>query len=379
MPNRQMLMKLDRENRVADMKELATNFIDIISDCTSVEDFEAKNAIQDAYPLVAWLLNTPYARAMRARSTDPQKFHKSTTEGVEWEMDVPGTGWTLAPSNQGTDCCWTMPDFAKCASTVPLFLLCLKDCDNIFDTLIMKRLRINDRTDLAGIARSGETVDEVNDRIRRLWFAFYVAHTAILGTSATSDNIVKPFHGLLEVVEDDAVVAISGANILAGFESVACRLAVLGGIGNFAIWVNPLIKYSIEAAVQPDESGRYPANWSRVNGELRFMGVAIREDKLVPVDIENGTGEAWILSGDAVGLFLAYNLLDGYIVREDFTEKEKADGCAELCTYLYNYGTVAMNNANRIMVVNGIPVSNACTEIADLAGLINPQTLIPAV
>ena len=377
--NRQMLMKLDRDNRVADVKELATNFIDIISDCTSVEDFEAKNAIQDAYPLVAWLLNTPYARAMRARSTDPQKFHKSTQEGVEWEMDVPGSVWTLAPSNQGTDCCWTMPDFAKCASTVPLFLLCLKDCDNIFDSLIMKRLRINDRTALMGIARSGETVEEVNDRIRRLWFAFYVAHTAILGTSTTSDNITKPFHGLLEVVEDDAVMSLSGANILAGFESLGCRLAVLGGLENAVIAVNPLIKMSIEAAVQPDEAGRYPANWTRVNGELRFMGVRFLADKLVPVNLTNGTGEAWVLSGDAVGLFLAYNLLDGYIVKDDFTEQTKENGCAELCTYVYNYGTVAMNNANRIMVIADIPVSSACTEIADLAGLINPQTLIPAV
>ena len=50
-----------------------------------------------------------------------------------------------------------------------------------------------------------------------------------------------------------------------------------------------------------------------------------------------------------------------------------------MCYYLYNYGTVANNNANRLMVISDVAVSSACTEIADLAGLINPQTLVPAV
>lgn len=369
-------------NRVAvspqDLMKLSTNFIDIISDCDGLDDYTVRNAIEDYYPLVEWLLTTPMARTMRARSTDPQKFHKSAEEGIEWEMDVPGTVYTLEPSNEGTDCCWTMPDFAKCAGSVPLMMLCLKDCDKIFDQLIMERLRINERTDLAGIARDGETVDAVNERLRIMWFAFYLAHTAILGTSNTSDNITKPFHGLLEVVQNSAVVSIDGSNIMAAFASIDCRLDVLGG-RDWVFALNPLIYTSLLNAIVPDQNGNYPAGWTKDGEELRYKGIGFLRDKLVPVNLTEGTGDILLLSGDAVGLFFGYNLNNPYEIRNDFTEQTLENGCGQMCTYLYNFGAVANNNANRVMVISNVPVSSACTEIADLAGLINPVTLIPAV
>ena len=377
--NNELRLTLDRRAvSPEELQKLSTNFIDIISDCEGIEDFSVRNELQDYYPLASWLMNTSLARLIRERSRDPQKFHKSE-EGVDWEMDLPGAVWTLAPSNSGDDCCWTMPDFAKCSTSVPLFLLCLKDCDKIFDKLVMERLQINSATDLAGIARSGESVERVNERLRIMWFAFYLAHTMVLGTSTTSDNITKPFHGLYEVLQNNAVVSIDGTNPLAAFRSIGCRLDVLGGLSGFTFWANPLIRASIREMIVPDESGRYPTDWSRNGDEIYFKGIPVREDKLVPVDMTNGTGDVWLLAGDAVGAFFAYNLNDPYIVEDDFTEETKANGCAQLCTYLYNFGTVASNNANRLMVISGVPISNACTEIADLAGLINPQTLIPAV
>ena len=375
MPN-YTVMSLEKSGRVVDVEQLATNFIDIISDCVGLEDFTLRNAIQNEYPLATWLLATSFSRVMRQRSTNPQMMHKK--EGV-WTLEVPGTVWTLEPQNSGDDCCWTMPDFAKCASDVPMSMLCLKDCDDIFDKMVFERLRINDRIDLAGIARSGETVDDVNDRIRRLWMAFYTMHTAILGTMETSDNIVKPFHGLLEVLQNDAVLSISGANILGAFASIACRLAVLGGEEDWVFATNPLIYRSLLAVVVADENGNYPDGWSRNGDELRFMGIGFIRDKIVPVDMENLTGDIWLLDGASVGLFLAYALGNEKMVKDDFTEETLANGCGRFCTYLYNFGTVANNNANRLMVVSGVPVSSACTEIADLAELVNPQTLIPAV
>lgn len=361
-----------------DLVKLSTNFIDIISDCEGIDDFTVRNALEDYYPLVNWLLNTPFARTMRARSTDPQKFHKSATEGVEWEMDIPGTVYTLEPQNNAEDCCWTMPDFAKCAGNVPLYMACLKDCDKIFDQMIMERLRINERTDLAGIARTGESVDAVNERLRKVWFAFYLAHTAVLGTSATSDNITKPFHGLLEVLQNPAVISVSGTNPLAAFDSVGCRLDVLGiESGVFAL--NPLIYGTLLRTIVPNENGLYPADWTRNGDELRFKGIGFLRDKLVPVDMEAGTGDIWFIDGGSTGLFFGYNLNDPYEIRNDYTEQTLANGCGQVCTYLYNFGTVANNNANRLMVISDVPVSSACTEIADLAALINPTTLIPAV
>lgn len=372
----EMIKMLD--NRAVDVQKLASNFVDIISDCEGLEDFSLRNVLQDRYPLATWLSGTPFSRMMRQRSTNPQLFHHGAEGEADWVMEVPGTVWTLAPANSGSDCCWTIPDFAKCAGNVPLNFVCLKDCDSIFDAMVYERLRINQRARLEGFAREGETLEQVENRIRHLWMAFYTMHTVILGTSNTSDNIVKPFHGLLEVLQNAAVTSISGANILAAFDSLGCRIDVLGG-GNWVFAINPLLYRSIEDAVKPDVNGNLPGGWSKVNDRLRFHGIGFIDDKLVPVDMENMTGDIWVLDGDTVGMFLGYSIGNEKEIRNDFTEKTLEEGCGQLCTYLYNYGTVANNNANRIMVISGVPVSSACTEIADLADLINPATLVPAV
>lgn len=363
--------------QAVEVQELASNFVDIISDCQSLEDFTLRNALQDRYPLAVWLMETRFSNILRDMESDPQRFHKGGEDNTQWVMDVPGTVYTLAPANSGDDCCWTIPDFAKCAGSVPMSFVCLKDCDNIFDSLVYDKLRINAKAALERFAREGETINQVENRIRHLWMAFYTMHTAILGTMQTSDNIVKPFHGLLEVLQNDAVVSISGANILAAFDSIACRLAVLGG-EDWVFAVNPLIYRSIKAVIKRDERGEYPDGWSvDANGRLRFEGIGFIDDKLVPVDMEAMTGDIWLIDGSATGLYLAYDL-GREAERDTFTEETKANGCGTECHFLYNFGTVANNNANRVMVISGVPVSSACTEIADLAELINPTTLVPA-
>lgn len=364
-------------NNAVDVQELASNFIDIISDCEGLEDFSLRNSLQNRYPLAVWLLETRFSNVLRDMESDPQRFHRGGEGEAQWVMDVPGTVYTLDPVNSGDDCCWTIPDFAKCAGNVPMAFVCLKDCDNIFDSLVYDKLRINAKAALERFARQGETLATVENRIRHLWMAFYTMHTLILGTMQTSDNIVKPFHGLLEVIQNDAVISISGANLLAAFDSIACRLAVLGG-EDWVFATNPLLYRSVEEAVRPDERGNLPAGWSYDgNGRLQFKGIGFIDDKLVPIDMEANTGEIWLIDGTATGAYLAYDL-GREAERETFTEQSKADGCGEECHFLYNFGTVANNNANRIMVIDEVPVSSACTEIADLASLINPTTLVPA-
>ena len=48
MPNNFMTML---DNRAVDVQKLASNFIDIISDCESLEDFSLRNELQNRYPL----------------------------------------------------------------------------------------------------------------------------------------------------------------------------------------------------------------------------------------------------------------------------------------------------------------------------------------
>lgn len=366
--------------QAVDMAQLSTNYIDIISDCGGIEGFEPKNVLQNRFPLATWLLNTAFARYLRQRSTDAENFTRSETADVIRDMSIPGTVWTLDPQNSSEDCCWTMPDFAKCASQVPLYGLCLKDCDNIFEDLFYRRLNVTYRQALDGVARTGESVKEVNRRIQRLWMAFYTAHTLVLGTSSTSDNITKPFHGLIEVLENPAVMNIYGSNILGAFASLGCRLDVLGGRG-YIFATNPIIYNAIKAVVTPDRNGRFPEGWTRNGEEIRFHGIGFIQDAMVPVDLANSTGEVWMLAGDSVGGFLATNLMPeaDFIIEDDFTEQTKANGCGKLCTYLYNYGAVANNNAQRLAVITDVPFNANCADsIGDLGGIIQPTTLIPA-
>lgn len=366
--------------QAVDVAQLSTNYIDIISDCGGIDGFDPKNVLQDRFPLATWLLNTPFARYLRQRSTDAENFTRSATADVIRDMSIPGTVWTLAPENSSDDCCWTMPDFAKCASQVPLYGLCLKDCDNIFEDLFYRRLNITSRQTLDGVARQGESVKEVNRRIQRLWMAFYTAHTLVLGSSDTSDNITKPFHGLIEVLSNEAVMAIYGSNILGAFASLGCRLDVLGGRG-YTFACNPIIYNAIKAVVTPDRNGRYPEGWERNGNTVTFHGIGFIQDSMVPVDLANSTGEVWMLAGDSVGGFLATNLMPeaDFIIEDDFTEQTKANGCGKLCTYLYNYGAVANNNAQRLAIITDIPFNANCADsIGDLGGIIQPNTLIPA-
>ena len=44
----------------------------------------------------------------------------------------------------------------------------------------------------------------------------------------------------------------------------------------------------------------------------------------------------------------------------------------------YNYGGVASSDANKMAVIAGLSLSNACTGVlADLGALVQPKTLIP--
>ena len=368
------------ENSAVDVAQLSTNYVDIISDCGGLEGFEPKNVLQNRFPLAVWLLNTSFARYLRQRSTDPEVFTRSADADVIRDMSIPGTVWTLEPTNSATECCWTMPDFAKCDSTVPLYGVCLKDCDNIYEDLFYRRLRIRDRQALDGIARTGDSLKEVNRRLMRLWMAFYTAHTLVLGTHDTSDNVTKPLHGLVEVLENDAVLKLYGSNILGAFASLGCRLDVLGGSGHvFAC--NPIIYNAIKAVVTPDQYNRLPERWSRNGDTITFHGIGFIQDAMVPVDLLNSTGEVWMLAGDSVGGFLATNLMPeaDFIIEDDFTELPKADGCARVCTYMYNFGAVANNNAQRLAVITDVPFNSNCADsIGDLGGIIAPTTLIPA-
>lgn len=368
----------DLEKVSVDKTKLESNIGDIVSDCQGVEGFDLASELNTRFPLVTRLLRTAASNEIRQRRINRMSYmHKGTVDEQEkWLLEVPGMIWSEPPVSTANECCWVPFDFAKCAANVPINLLCLKDCENILDGFIYEDLRFRQDEAIPGIANTGESLAAVHKRIDRLSMAFLTAQNVILGTDNTYTDTLKPFHGLIEVLENPAVAHYDGTNILSAFDQLGCRLTMMGGRQFIA--VNPIIYRTLAKVVVPDINNRYPGDWEKVNGRLRFMGREFVEDKIVPVDTTAGTGEAWIIDSDTVGLFLATDLAptDKYIRNGDQTEA--APTCGSECTYMYNYGAAFGTNANTIAVIQDIPVYSACTDtIADLGSLVNPNTLIP--
>lgn len=364
-----------------DSVKLAGKFSDIIGDCCGAE-VNLRTQLIDNFPLVAWLLGTSMSNYIRQNMYREGRCGMFKDNDGKWTLKVPGSLWSVPATSSAEECCFVPFEFDKCAGTVPLNLLCLKDCESIEDELVGYNLRSRA---VEGLAYAGETEDEVRRRIARLSFAFYQAVNAIYGhddvfVEGDGTSVpLKPFHGLAQVMDNPAVVAIEGGDIFSAFESLGCRARIIGG--DYVIAVNPIIYQSIEAAIQPNQFNTYPAGWTKVNGELRYNGYRFIQDKLVPVDMETGTGEAWVLSGDVVGLYMMDNLFatDRFIRREDKVET-LANGCASKCDYYYNMGAAFNSNAAKLMKIVDIPISGACASgIGDLAGLITPNTLIPNI
>lgn len=378
-----MLEDITREDldKVAvDKKDLATNIGEIAPDCTG--DQSIASEIQDSFPAVARLLRSRMSVEMRRRArANLLNLHKETIDDeVKWVLEVPATIYTTEPTSTVDECCWVPFDFDKCASNVPLNLLCLKDCENIEDVLMSRIARFGANDAVPGIASAGETLAAVKMRVDRLSMAFFTARNILLGIDNTYTDTLKPFHGVLSVLENPAVPHIDGTNILEAFDMLGCRLALVGGSQWFAL--NPVVYEAVDAAIYPDERGNLPSGWTRTNGELRFKGRPFVQDKAIPVDTVNGTGEIWMLDDATTGAFMATDLAptEDYIRRiGQYENGEPVDGsCGSECIYMYNMGTAFASDANKLAVITDVPVTAGCVDaVADLAALVAPTTLIP--
>lgn len=361
-----------------DKTMLATNLPEL-ADCSGA-GLDPKTEIQNRFPLVTWLLGTELTRRVRAAINDKGSCIVHKNGNGNWVIETPGEIWSLVPEASETqECCWQPFDFAKCEGNVPLKLLCLKDCDSIMDQLV--GMNVNFGSDIEGLASTGDSLNDLKKRVARLSMAFYTAYTAILGLDNAYTNILKPFHGLMQVMENPAIATIDGTNILQGFASAWCRLSLMGQT-DLKFAVNPVTYQGILAEVQPDMFGRYPDGWNRNGEEVTFHGIGFIQDKLVPVDVEDQVGEVWGLASSSVGLYLGTDLqpADAYIRKSGDFAKTPAEGCGEECTYYYNFGTAMGNNANKLLRIVDVPLSGACASvIGDLEGLVVPQTLIPKV
>lgn len=364
------------ESHATDLATLSSN-IGEIGMGIDYSNNNLANELQNRFPLVDWLLRTSATRrAMAERNNGSMNIHRANGE---LNYVAPWTVGTLPPEDTTGECCWIPFDLTKCGSEVPLKLLCLKDCDKILDNLVFGQKRFGSNDLVGEFARVGQTVKEARTEMARLSMAWFTARNIILGTTTTATATLKPFHGLLEVVEDASVVKVLGSNILAAFDMLGCRISQLGD-GEYVFAVHPLVYESIKREVVVDRFGRYPEGWSRDGDEVRFSGIGFIRDKLVPIDMSAGTGDVWMLDGMHVGALMGTSLRPGAdFIREDFNTDTVANGCAQECTYYYNYGTVFGSDSNHLAVITNVPVSANCLgeAMTGLDLIIQPNTLVP--
>lgn len=368
------------EKIAVDQKLLATNFADVVPDCCNDTGAEVKNEIQNRYELYFWLLNTELARRVRAMINDDNCILHKDSQSGGYVIEVPATFWSLEPAGSAEECCWPPIDFAKCKGNVPVHRLCLKDCDSIDDELLGRVTRFN--RSYGEFARDGETVWSAKKRIARLSMAFLTNQNVIDGMDNLTTDVLKPFHGLLQVMANPAVSAVQFlGSYAATFDSLFCRMAVLGGLERFVFAIHPVLYTSLLSDLRRDQFGSYPEGWTREGNEIRFNGIRFIRDIRVPLNMTTQTGEIWVLDGASVGAWMATDLMpaDAFIKESGHKEETLEDGCGSSCTYYYNYGAVFNNNANRVMRIINVPISLACQAgLEGLDSLITPNTLIPA-
>ncbi|MGM0175692.1 hypothetical protein [Enterococcus sp. DIV0800] len=339
-----------------------------------------RNQMQDQHPLLTWLLNTPLSVQMRNASRQGLAQLRKDHQANEWRLQLPYTVGTLPPTDTTGECCWVPLDITKCGADVPLRLLCLKDCDQMLDNLI-NNTRQAGSNDLTGaFLRPGETVLAARKRMARASMAFFTAYNMILGVTSGGTQILKPFHGLLEVLEDPSIIKIVGTNTLAAFDSIYARLQFLGG-GNHVFAVHPLTYQGIASLVQPGRNGSLPEGWTKNGDSIVFHGISFIQDKIVPADVTGGVGEVWLLEGNSTGAYTGTNLAptDNFIRHSESHTNDPDQGCASECDYYYNYGAAFNNNSNMLAVVTDVPLNAAAlgSTLQGLDGLIHPTTLVP--
>lgn len=339
------------------------------------------NEMQNQFPLLNWLMGTSVSQRWASESSQGiMDIHKDTSDGL-FKVTMPWMVGTTPPEDMSSECCWIPLELQKCGGRVPLYMVCLKDCNPMMENMIYSNQRFQDNDMTNYFQRRGEYIKEARTRMAKLSMAWYSAHNFILGTSKTTTKTLKPFHGLLEVLEDSAVLHQVGSQILAAFDSLSVREAVIGTGGEVVYACHPLVYESLKRAVVPGQFGQLPAGWTNEGGELRFNGHRFIQDKMVPVDLTKGTGEIWVLDSEAVGIYLATDLIPTkpFIREMNATNDNRNDGCMTECTFYYNYGVVGATDSNKLAVVTDVPFSGSILgeTLNGLDYIVTPQTIVP--
>lgn len=363
---------VDELSKYSNIGEVGINLVDY-------SDNYPANEFQNSFPLVEWLMTTPISRQSRTAMNDGS-FRPFKGADGKWHILTPVKFGTTPPEDTTGECCWIPFNLTKCMSDAVISFLCLKDCYPELDRLIGDQARFKEGDMTNFFQRQGETYNQARDRMARLSMAWFTAHNIILGTLDTETPVLKPFHGLLDVMSGADVIQIGGTDIISAFESVSCREALMSDADVFYA-VHPLVYEGIKSVIRVGQYGELPEGWTKVDGELRFNGHRFIVDKMVPVNMETGTGDIWVLDRNTLGVFLGTGLepSDNFTKETFAPTNNREDGCASECKYYYNYGTVFATDTNKLAVITEVPIGTNClgSALNGLDLLVTPETIVP--
>lgn len=373
---------VDMLNRTStDLDKFASN-IGEIGIGLNYSNNQLANELQNVFPVLTWLRSTSVSQSWSAQaSRGALDIVKDSTDGL-FKITLPWTVGTTLPEDMTNECCWIPLNLQKCGGRVALYMVCLKDCNPLMENLIYSQQRFQDKDLTNYFQRRGETVKNARTRMAQLSMAWFSAHNFILGTSTTTTKTLKPFHGLIEVMEGSDVLHQVGSQLLAAFDSIAIRESIIGESGDVVFACHPLVYEAVKRTVMPGQFGQLPAGWSKsANGDVTFNGHRFVTDKMIPIDLTKGTGDIWMLDGSAVGIYMATDLIpsERFIREMVSTNDNRNDGCMTECTFYYNYGTVGAVDTNKLAVITDVPLAGSALgdTLNGLDYIVNPETIVP--
>lgn len=340
------------------------------------------NELQNRFPFLDRVMNTSASRMVQSSLDNGTAYIFKNEEG-NFALKLPYLVGTTLPEDTSEECCWTPLELAKCGSDVEMFLLCLKDCENIMDVLVYDKKRFQSHDLIGYFIREGETVNQARTRMALLSMAYLSAVNFYNGTPTAGTATLKKFNGMISVMENPAVISLAGSNILAAFDSLACRLSLATrSDSDIFFGCHPLVKRALDEVVTPSKyNNELPNGWTRNGQRLYFLGHEIIEDKYLPIDMDGSKGDIWMVDGSAFGVFMGTDLAPATDFRRHTFDSNNtpASGCASECDYYYNFGASFTLDPNRLAVIANVPLATSCSGSAldGLDSLITPSTIVP--
>lgn len=361
---------------------------------TTYSDATPASEPRTSSPYLDWLWNTNASR--RIRNNVRNSLGQIIRENGENFLKLPTIYHTKEYADTTGQCCWSPLEWALAGDKVPLRMLCLKDCESIEDRIIDEFQTVGSPDLKSFIQRQNMTARQVKVENAIESMAFFTRLNVINGVLEDETPLLKPFHGLQEVLDDPSVYSIAGQSWFQTFEAFRCRLEVLismTGVGQKVFWMNPItlrrIEVSVKRHLRHNSAFVYttdlPFDWEfNAAGELTFLNIPLRSDLFFAIDPENpGIGDITFQDGDSIGIFMTspfrlQNTPNNFHIRNQFTStNDPAQGCASDCDLYYNVGTVFNLNANHLAVLEGTRASDTATcDLTGMHGLINATTLI---